>query len=216
MKTIIMLLLLISSVQAATLTYDFNQGSLGWSAHFADYPSGDEEFFELDSGVRNLPPEISTTRKGFLLSGNNHSDDLYMYLTKEFDAEPGATYTVKFRVTFDSNAPSNCIGTGGAPGEGVSMLGNVLNTEPETFIDELNHIRTRFSHGSFISNLANGIECEDSKDEYVSLTRTQTTTKRIRAPKSGKLWFVIGTDSGFESKTALYYEKIEVLIDYNK
>ena len=216
MKTMIMLLLLIPSAHSAILTYDFTKGSQGWSAHFADYPSGDEEFFELDSGIRNLPSEISTTRKGFLLSGNNHSDDLYMYLTKEFEAEPGITYTVKFRVTFDSNAPSNCVGTGGAPGEGVSMLGNVLNTEPETYIDEINHIRTRFNHGNFISNLANGIECEDSKDEYVSLSRTQTTSIRVRAQKHGKLWFVVGTDSGFESKTDLYYEKIEVFIDHNK
>lgn len=213
MKIFIMLFFLMTSVHAATVTYDFNQGSQGWTAHFADYPAGDEEFFELDSGVRNLPPEISTTRTGFFLSGNNHSDDLYMYLTKEFDAEPGATYTIKFRVTFDSNAPSNCLGTGGAPGESVFILANVLNSEPETFVDDLNHVRTRFNHGSLVSNFANGIECEDAKDEYVSLTRTQTTTKRIRAPKNGKLWFVVGTDSGFESTTSIYYEKIEVVID---
>lgn len=214
MKTIIMLLLLVSSAFAETLTYDFNQGSQGWAAHFADYPAGDEEFFELDSGVRKLPAEISTTRSGFLISGNNHSDDLYMYLTREFQAVPGDTYRVKFTVTFDSNAPSNCAGTGGAPGESVIMNGNVLNVEPETFVDELNHIRTTFDHGTFISNLANGIECEDSKDEYVSLTRTQSMTKTIRVGKSGKLWFVVGTDSGFESTTAIYYEKILVNIQH--
>lgn len=213
MKTIIILLLLVSSALAETITYDFNRGAQEWTAHFADYPQGDEEFFELESGVRKLPVEISPTRSGFYISGNNHSDDLYMFLTREYQAVPGDTYRINFRVTFDSNAPSNCIGTGGAPGEGVSMNANVLNTEPEIFVDELNHIRTKFEHGTFISNLANGIECEDSKDEYVSLTRTQTMTKTIRTGKTGKLWFVVGTDSGFESTTAIYYEKIQAIIE---
>lgn len=213
MNIFIMLLVLISTAFADILTYDFNKGTSGWTVHYADYPSGDDEFFELESGIRRLPEEVSTSRSGLFVSGNNHSDDLYMYLTKEFDAEAGETYRVKYRVTFDSDAPSNCIGTGGAPGESVYIKGNVLNVMPETFIDELNHVRTKFDHGTTISNFANGIECEVARDEYVSLTRTQSTSKIIRAGKTGKLWFVIGTDSGFESTTSIYYEKIEVMIE---
>jgi hypothetical protein len=39
-------------------------------------------------------------------------------------------------------------------------------------------------------------------------------TKTIRAGKSGKLWFIVGTDSGFESTTAIYYENIQVSIQH--
>lgn len=219
MKYLFILVFLVAHAQAKNiiLSYDFNDGLQNWQAKFADYPFGEEEFFELNSGIRPLPPEISTNRQGLFISGNNHSDDLFMYMTKAIGKDEGirarATYDVKFRVTFDSNAPTGCLGTGGAPGEGVILQGNVINQMPETFIDDLNHVRTRFSHGNLISNIANGIECENSQGEYVSLVRTQPSTKRIRVGKDGKLWLIVGTDSGFESTTSLFYEKIEVFLE---
>lgn len=217
MKYFLFFLFLSSTLHAKDihLIYDFNDGLQGWDIGFADYPAGDEEFMELEGGIRNLPPEISTERQGLLISGNNHSDDLYMYMTKEIGRVegliPGKSYEVWFKTTFDSNAASGCLGTGGAPGESVFLKGNALAQSPETFVDDLNHVRTFFDHGPVISHIANGIDCEEERGEYVSLTRTGPTLK-ARVSKGGSLWLVLGTDSGFESTTALYYEKIEVTL----
>lgn len=217
MKVFLFLLFLSSTLHAKDihLVYDFNRGLQGWTIGFADYPAGDEEFMELEGGIRNLPAEISTERQGLFLSGNNHSDDLYMYMTKEIGrAEgliPGQRYEVRIKTTFDSNAASGCLGTGGAPGESVFLKGNVLTQPPETFVDDLNHVRTFFDHGPLISHIANGIDCEVERGEYVSLTRLGPILK-ARVSKGGSLWLVLGTDSGFESTTALYYEKIEVTL----
>lgn len=220
MKFILLsLFLLIGHVYAKekTLTYDFNNGLQGWKVAFADYPPGEEDFFELESALKPLPGEISPTRRGLFITGNNHSDDLYMFMTKSIGkAEgivPGATYEVRFRITFDSNAPTGCLGTGGAPGEGVVLQANTINERPQTFVDDQNILRTLFSHGKFVSNIANGIDCEVSQGEYVRLIKLQPTVIEVRSGKDGKLWLVVGTDSGFESTTALFYEKIEVFIN---
>ena len=44
---------------------------------YADYPVGEEKFYELkyEEGAL-LPPEIVTHQRGLMVSGNNHSDDL--------------------------------------------------------------------------------------------------------------------------------------------
>lgn len=219
MKILFALFLLMGHVYAKdiTLTYDFNNGLQGWKVAFADYPPGEEDFFELNSAIKPLPSEISTTRKGLFITGNNHSDDLYMFMTKSIGrAEgiiPGAEYDVRFRITFDSNAPTGCLGTGGAPGESVELLVNTINERPRTFVDDQNIIRTVFGHGNLVSNIANGIDCEVSQGEYVRLVKLQPSTIRVRTDKDGKLWLVVGTDSGFESTTALFYEKVEVIIN---
>lgn len=208
MKTLLILCLITTTSFASTLTFDFNQGLQGWKVKFADYPKGEEAFHELDFKI--TPP-------GLFITGNNHSDDLYMYMTRKIGRaegiHPGKTYSLGFRVTFHSNAPSNCLGTGGAPGESVILQGNVINERPMTFVDELNHIRTSFDHGNFISNIANGIECENDRGKYVRLVRTSPENIQVTAGKDGSLWLVLGTDSGFESTTSLFYEKIEVTLN---
>lgn len=213
MNVLISLLLFIgvTFAKSKTLTFDFNQGAQGWTAAFADYPPGQEGFFELQSGIRPLPPEISSTKKGFFISGNNHSDDLYMYLKRKLNLEPGVSYEITYTITFASNAPSNCFGTGGAPGEAVGLKAGAINVPPKTFVDSQNFIRTLFDHQPTISDIANGIPCDDSHGEYKTLVRHGRSLTR-RTGKDGVLWLIVGTDSGFESTTSLYYEKIEVTL----
>ena len=62
---------------------DFNQNDGGFTPIFSDYPNeqGVEEFYELRSGHEEVP--IADAGKGLFLSGNNHSDDLFMGYFKE-------------------------------------------------------------------------------------------------------------------------------------
>lgn len=67
-----------------TVTYDFRNGAQGWQAGFADYPPAtDDGFYGLKAEIRSLPPELGINGTGFYIQGNNHSDDLFMFLKRE-------------------------------------------------------------------------------------------------------------------------------------
>jgi len=78
-----------------TFTFDFAHGAQGWTTGFSDYPVGQEQFFQLDSGLRALPPPLDQSGTGILLSGINHSDDLFMFLTGHLTRlKPDQTYSL--------------------------------------------------------------------------------------------------------------------------
>src|SRR5688572_31086285 len=65
-------------VVGQTIQFDFSGGDHGFVAGFTDYPVGEEAFYELDAGLRPLPTPLGSGTSLFI-SGNNHSDDLFMY-----------------------------------------------------------------------------------------------------------------------------------------
>jgi hypothetical protein len=206
-------------------SYDFRDGAQGWEAGFADYPPGEEQSYELESGVRDLPPGAEPGGTGFYIAGNNHSDDLFMYLKRKLGpaegVQPNATYRLAFKIVFASNAPSECTGIGGAPGESVTLKAGGSDIEPRPEVKDgvyrLNVDKGEQASGGpageVVSNIANGTPCEQaaaSNYPYVSLTRQLAGELSIKSSASGELWLLVGTDSGFEGRTALYYESIEV------
>jgi len=210
-------------------SFDFRNGALGWQGGFADYPPGTDNdgFYELRSEIRTLPPELNVNGTGFFIQGNNHSDDLFMFLKRRLDSNDGIvagqTYQITFTITFASNAQSGCVGVGGAPGESVALGAGASPAEPQAVLSP--------SSGPFISgwlrmnvdknggiaasgtgNIANGQPCSSSSPPYVSLQRTHQHTSPVNANARGELWLIVGTDSGFEGRTALYYQQINVTL----
>lgn len=200
--------------------FDFRNGAQGWRGGFTDYPAGQEEFFELESGIRQLPSEIGSGT-GFLLSGNNHSDDLFMFLKRRLSAADGIaanqTYQVRLRIVVASNAPSGAFGIGGSPGESVYLKAGASGAEPRPVVRKgevhLNVDKGNQSHGgkaaSVVGTIGNGTE-PGGADPYISLTRTHVHEFQATASSAGDLWLMVGTDSGYEGTTALYYQRIEV------
>lgn len=201
--------------------FDFRRGAEGWRAGFADYPAGQEEFFELRSGIAPLPPEIGSGT-GFFISGNNHSDDLFMFLKRRMaqadGVVPNQIYEVRLRVTLASNAPSGAVGIGGAPGESVFLKAGATSVEPKGVtgdrfvrmnVDKGNQASSG-SAASVIGDIANGRAPSAGVDKYASLTRTHVHDFLATANSAGELWLLIGTDSGFEGTTSLYYQRIAV------
>ena len=208
-------------------TFNFQNGDQGFQAGFADYPAGEEAFYELKSGVQPLPPEVGTGT-GYYLSGNNHSDDLFMFIERALTAADGIkanqSYTVSFEITFASDAPTGCAGIGGAPGESVYLKAGATGTNPEAVpVDgqmTLNVDKGNQSEGgtaaSTAGNIANGIACEVAMEgetlPYASVTRTHTHTATVTADASGNLYLIVGTDSGFEGVTNIYFQQINVTL----
>lgn len=207
------------------VSYDFRNGVHGWEAGFADFPPGEEQSYQLESGIRDLPPGVDAKGTGFYVAGNNHSDDLFMFLKRKLGpsegVQPNTTYRLTFKIVFASNAPSECTGIGGAPGESVTLKAGGSDIEPKPEVkDGMYRLKVDKGEqanggpaGEVIGNVANGIPCEQaaaSNYPYVSLTKEHTGELSVKSSASGELWLLVGTDSGFEGLTALYYQRIEV------
>jgi len=207
------------------VSYDFRNGVQDWKAGFADYPPGAEQPYQLESGIRDLPAGAEPKGTGFYIAGNNHSDDLFMFLKRKLGAAEGVqentTYRLTFQIVLASSAPSGCTGIGGAPGEGVTVKAGGSATEPQPEVKDgmyrLNVDKgqqdTGGPAGEVVGNVANNISCDQaaaSNDRYVSLTQEHRGEFAVTSSASGELWLLIGSDSGFEGRTALYYQRIEV------
>lgn len=115
-----------------TFTFDFGQGAQGWTTGFSDYPVGQEQFFQLDSGLRTLPPPLDQNSTGILLSGINHSDDLFMFLTVRLTGlKPDQDYSFKFLVEFATNAPGGCGVLAVPPARGCSSKLALARSNPK-------------------------------------------------------------------------------------
>lgn len=192
----------------------FNGDKKGWTAGFSDYPVKMESDWKLEEGIANLPAPLDTQKKGFRISGNNHSDDLFMYFKKKVAGlKPNQEYNAAFTLEFASDAPSEgWAGVGGAP-NAVSVGIGVASIEPKTTVDNLDHYRMNIDKiqqkndgkdMKVIGDIGNGTD----KVGYKLLTKTGEFKGKTDA--SGNLWLIFGTDSGFEATTTLYYTSVKV------
>ncbi len=199
-----------------SLNDQFNVSAEGWSADFADYPVGEETFYELSTKKdAKLPAPLDTLKKGFRVSGNNHSDDLFMFITKKMTGlKANQNYKGTFEVEFASNAPDGSVGVGGSPAESVYVGIGLTSVEPKKVANtttksyEMNIKKmqqaTSGQDMKVIGNIANGT----TESKYKIIKRTGEFTGKTDA--SGNLWVIVGTDSGFEATTTLYYTGVKV------
>jgi len=205
--------------RSSSVLYDFTLSQYEWSGDFADYPEGDSVFYELEVAYELLPDAVNSAgdRMGILVTGNNHSDDLFMFLRKEVnDLKPNTTYEIFYIVTLASNAPTGSIGIGGSPGESVYLKAGATSQQPMKILDNGSYIMnldkgnqaTGGDDMIVLGNIANGT----SSDTYKEITRSNDTTKPFSATtdSNGNLWLVVGTDSGFEGTTSIYFTKVRV------
>lgn len=200
----------------AGVGFDFNQNDGGFIPIFSDYPNehGVEEFYELHSGHEEVP--IAEAGKGLFLSGNNHSDDLFMGYYKDLSGlvpETEYQFTVRFQLA--TNVENDMIGIGGAPGESVFVKCGVASKEPENSLDSLNHFCLNIDKGSQSTSGSDMIVVGNLAKEEINRPGeyefNEIETKVIaRTDEAGTAYLVIGTDSGFEGVTSFYLDDISV------
>src|SRR5262249_35996929 len=210
-----------------SINFDFRQGALGWRAGFADYSTfTNPDTFEFRAEIRSLPPELQPKGTGFYIQGHNRSDDLFMFLKRKLGPTDGVVagqkYQVYFTIVFGSNAQSNCIGAGGSPGESVGLKAGGSSIEPLAVLDASSTWRMNVNKGdplapgelvaSTVGSIANGTPCNPQPPPYVSLTRNHLHRTLATANSDGELWLLLGTDSGFEGLTGMYYQSVNVLL----
>jgi len=202
-------------------TDDFTAGTDGWIGDFADYPTDPAQIpkYELEFTHTVLPDPLNTSDGALKQSGINRSDDLFMFIKKKITGlEPGRNYTVDLKVDFASNAADNMVGVGGAPGEGVTIKAGAVSIEPIKIANTIeNYYRMNIDKSNqsqsgmdmkVIGNFANGTDLNVYKIKQLSTS----TPLNVKASQQGEIWLVIGTDSGFESRTTIYYNSIQATI----
>ena len=207
------------------LDFDFRDGAQGWEAGFAEY-SPDMGEMMLEAEIKPLPPELGINGTGYYVHGVNHSDDLFMFLRRRLGPDdgvaPGQEYRVMFTIVFASNAPSGAVGIGGAPGESVYLKAGASAAELDVYLDSADdHYRMNVDKGpgngeggeaaSIVGNIANGLSAEEGP-RYVSLQRQHEHQYTVNASPDGEVWLLVGTDSGFEGLTGIYYQRISVTL----
>jgi hypothetical protein len=188
------------------------------SAGFADYPVGQDAFYELAAAWAALPSPLAG--RGYRLSGNNHSDDLFMFAKRKLGGlASNARYQVKFTLKIASNAGRGCVGVGGAPGEGVTVKIGLSRSEPKALQNGHNWIMN-IDKGNqtvggadaiVIGNLATvASNCNNNPIWMVKTMDNSATTFTVSTDSHGELWLLVGSDSGFEATSTFYLSDVLV------
>jgi hypothetical protein len=181
-----------------------------------------EAFFDLSWGWTNLPSSLlwngKLLNKGMFLSGNNHSDDLFMFIKRRIEGlKPHTCYELTFSVAIEDNIPPNQIGIGGSPGESVYFKVGASKKEPKR-VQEENIYRLNIDKGNqalggknalVVGNLANPL-VNPSDPSYQPKYFVTETPLSVKTDHEGRLWLFVGTDSGFEGPTNYYIVAISV------
>ena len=211
-------LILFSTVRAlpagtVVREFDFSSGDQGFAWGFADLPADyDPGFYNLVADYLNLPAELGVG-KGLFISGINHSDDLWMFWKKKLTGlQPNTEYQVVLDVEMASNVAAGISGVGGAPGESVYVKAGASQAEPLVAPDAQGQLRltvdkgNQSTSGSAAAVLGNVAKENDDSEQYAILHRNNRSVQQSATTSAdGSLWIFFGTDSGFESTTALYY-----------
>jgi hypothetical protein len=203
-----------TNTNAQTYSYDFITGYDGWIGDFADYPPADSILYDLEYTRTTLPAPLNTNKYALKIAGTNRSDDLFMFIKRKITGLiPNTTYQLKIQVNFASKAPTNAVGVGGAPGEGITMKAGATIIEPNKIIIGSDYRMNIDKGNQSVPGVDMGtighIGVSDTTTQFTLINRNNTTNLfTIRTDANGEVWVCIGTDSGFESRTTLYYNQI--------
>jgi len=198
---------------------DFEQNNNNWTADLAEYSTAtDTSIIEFRSGRTSLPEPLDKKRTAFMLQSHNRSDDMFMFLKRKVNGlKANQTYTVVFNVELGTKYPAGGIGAGGSPGSSVYLKAGASTIEPAKKLED----------GFYHFNLDKGAQSQEGKDLFVlgnisngldkedyKIVQRDNAAKpvEVKADANGEIWLCVGTDSGYEGLTRLYYDKIRTTI----
>jgi len=200
-------------------TYTFDADAQSWSGDFADYPITDSIFYELAYSYAKLPQPLDINKGALKITGNNHSDDLFMFIKRQIiGLQPNTNYNIRFNIKMASCAPTNAMGVGGAPGESVWLKAGASAIEPKKIInnDEPDMYRMNIDKANQAQSgvdmaIIGNVGVADTTTQFALVNRSNNDALfKAKTDAEGKIWVVIGTDSGFESTTTLYFPNIAI------
>lgn len=206
----------LGSPQTEKFSYDFNLGIQNWQVGYADYPTEHQDIYELKNGMRPLPSGFSG--QGLMVSGHNRSDDLFMFIKRRVTGlTPSTRYSAQLKMNLLSNIGPGCMGIGGAPGEAVFMKFGYGEKEPKQDGFFLNipkgNQANSGSQAKVIGHFAvEGATCDGDIYKNKLMETTKEQQLEFTSGADGSIWLFIGSDSGFEGLTTMYYRSVELTL----
>lgn len=194
---------------------NFSAGTDGWNADFSDYSPANGDM-QLRSDWTVLPKPLDSTRRSIMLSGMNRSDDLFMYLARSLTAlQPNHDYKLVFDIELASPYATNSFGIGGSPGSSVYVKAGASTIEPKRQLVndfyEINVDKGNQAGGGKDVLVLGNIGAGEDVEQYTLISRTNADAPlTVRSDSNGQIWLIVGTDSGYEGLTTLYYSRIKV------
>lgn len=203
-----------------SLTFDFQDDKQAWEGDFADYPIGEELFYELNFEYSNLPRPLNKNMGSLKQSGNNHSDDLFMFIRRNIkELEPNSNYKISYEIEFASNVADDQFGVGGSPGEGVTIKAGATTIKPEKIVSKttgdyrMNIDKANQTNGGTDMVVLGDFSNDTNQNEYKLKKLKADEILIVSTDSKGELWLIVGTDSGFEATTSIYYNTIKVKLE---
>lgn len=203
----------LGAAETRTVKFNFDGGAHRFVADFSDYPQGDAIYYRFKSAHQRMPAPLDS-ESGLYISGRNHSGGLFMFFKGQVGGlVPGARYAVTAGAEIATSVPSGCAGVGGPPGESVWIKVGVSDIEPLPAPDggwlrmniDIGAQSRSGKNAQVLGNVANSRSCEQpSQWERKSFPVGAIATPVIASPK-GRVWLLLGVDSGFESRTEIYF-----------
>ncbi|MFI8105869.1 hypothetical protein [Streptomyces sp. NPDC086023] len=201
----------------------FTDSEQGWKQFIADVPADSPlDDFELHYGLDQIPAPLDAMGRALHLTGHNRSDDLAMFATKELGPQHGIKPNTSYRIDYEFDIATNAysgIGIGGDPGGAVYVKAGAVSTQPAT-VREAGLLRANFDHGDQSEDgrdavvLGNLIKPSGLEDDTYELKHFNNADKPLSATSDakGRLWLVVGTDSGYEGITHVYFPRIGAVL----
>ena len=203
--------------QSKSFIFNFATNSEEWWQGFADYPPGRtmDNYYELSFAYSQLPSYLGSMF-GLFLSGNNHNNDLFMYVKRELDGlKPNTDYAVVFHIELASNTTDNTDGESETSGSGVYLKAGATLTEPLSLITDdyyvMNIDKGSHASGGKDSIVLGDIDSGNNLDPLYTLKVFENDTRfSVTTDETGSVWIHVGTDSVFGGITSVYYSAITV------
>lgn len=198
------------------IEYSFMDDANGWVPFFSDYPLGAEEQYELEFAYTRLPEPLDTNLTAVKLAAVNPGRDLLscMYVPVT-GLIPNASYKVTFNLWIASNIVT------GEPSD-ISIGAGALDTIPVNILDASDIYRPSFDvdlqYGFSNDNMKvlGTLGATDTTTVYTPIGRNNYSQPMyFKTNNEGKLYLVVGYDSGYEGEIAIYFKSVFVTLEYD-
>lgn len=196
--------------------YDFSDSDHGWIADFAELPAdeGKADEFQVNAAYTDdLSEESVISRRSYMLSGNNISGELFMYVKRKVTGlKANTNYTVTFNVDLASQL--NMRQASGS----VFLKAGATHTEPKSVIED-GYYRLNIDKGEYnqsgedmilLGDIFEGMKANNYL--LLNLNNTMANSRYVaRTNNHGDIWLVVGIDSNARATTTVFLRKIQVV-----
>lgn len=202
-----------------TFVFDFASGPQGWIGGVSDHRH-DASLSDFVADYRPLPANLGQRGSALFISVGGEGLFIF-YKGRASGLRPNVTYRAEFDVEIATGVPNNCVGAGGAPGEGTYVKAGASDIEPLSILLPDGWYRMNINKGDFrlggtnavtLGDIANSVSCEATSGELYRTWEFKQLSSgsqgvQVQANADGSVWFVVGTDQDFFGVISLYYTR---------